>query len=157
MKQYGWVFAMVIGISAVAFGAEGLFTDYVDVTCRSIPPGRDALLQDGGQTLTLTNANNFAIVVDVQAHAPSPTQLKEGALPIPDAGWIRFDPATLRIPPHSKATSRIWIRVPEKRAYRKRWFQVMIWSHAHPDIPADVRVGAGLLSRVRFFVDPKAR
>jgi len=139
------------GAVNIAYAGNGFFTEYVDILSRAVPQNQEVSLHDASnQDLVLTNNSAIAVTVHVQALVPTSGQLKANAKAIPSLSWMRIEPSTFRIAPHSQGSCKIIVHVPPERRYRNHYYQVMIWSRARQDGASETAITAGLLSCVRF-------
>jgi hypothetical protein len=138
-------------LSAMPLKADGLSTPFTDVQVGGVQPGKPfTVTHSAAEGLLLQNLGSKPISVKVEAFPPAATDLRGGASPIPDLSWVRIEPAQLDIPPHGRALCRIQLHVPSQKIYRRKHYQVMIWSRSQPRGDSRVSLGAGLISRLRF-------
>jgi hypothetical protein len=145
----GFLFAICIVIPV--WSAEGLSTAFADVTADKVPLGVPYFVVGPGlKSLVLKNLGDQPIHVRIEAVMPRASQLRRGANAIPNLAWVDFRPSILDIPPKGERESEIVVTVPAEKKYRKRYYQVMIWSHATPIDQKGITVSAGLLSRLQI-------
>jgi hypothetical protein len=132
--------------------AEGLSTPFADVQVRGVRVGRPFKVVDSAaEGLMLQNLGNSSIRVRIEVFSPTTADLRGGAKPVPDISWVRVQPHEVEIPANGHVVCRVELVVPDKRIYRKKLYQAMIWSRTAPKAQDKVTtVGAGLISRLRF-------
>lgn len=136
--------------------ATGLSTSFADIQVSDVPLGQAYDLgEQNEQHLDLKNLGDQPLRVVIRARAPIPSELEQSALPIPDLSWIRIRPSHLMLDPQESAYADVIITVPKGNQYRRKTYQVMIWSQANfLEEAGGVRMNPALLSRLRFTTRP---
>jgi hypothetical protein len=143
--------AFALSIAAPLRAAEGLSTEFADVMVDNIPLGvAYKVIGPGLKGLALRNLGDKMVRVQVDALTPSAAQLRRGAAPIPDVSWIQIHPTVVEVAPRTERECEILVTVPAQKKFRKRHYQVMLWSHGVPTGEKGMTVSAGLLSRLQF-------
>jgi len=136
---------------ATAWAAEGLSTAFADVTLHHVPLGvAYKVIGSAKKSLLIRNLGDKTVRVEVDVLPPDLKQLRRGAAAIPDVRWVQVHPAILDLPPHAEREYEVFLSVPDEDQYRKRLYQVMLWSHSIPTGGEGITVSAGLLSRLQF-------
>jgi len=81
---------------------------------------------------------------------PQPTDLRGGAVALPDPQWIVVEPDDFDVAPHAQMDCDLVITIPDKAEYRGKLFQAMIFSKGAPVKQKNITFSTGLLSRLRF-------
>ena len=124
---------------------------FVDVQVEGVPLATAfPVSSSAGEGLLLKNTDDSALEVHVEVLQPTTGDLRGGALPIPDVHWIKIVPDRFELPAHGEATCHVTLFIPGHRAYRRKYYQAMIWSHTEPMDGQGVGLSAGLISRLRF-------
>jgi hypothetical protein len=148
------MFAFCSFLFALPLYADGLSTPFIDVQVVGVKVGKPfTVTHSSAEGLLLQNVGSSAVRVRVEVFPPSATDLKGGAVPIPDVNWVSIEPPVLDIPPQGRALCRIQLKVPPQNRYRRKYYQAMIWSRTEPRSGQAVSIGAGLISRLRFKTD----
>lgn len=143
----------LIGLIAVPLWAQstGISTPFADVEVRDVPLGKVFVVKhSSGDGLSLQNLGAEAVPLRIQVIPPSTTDLRGGAEVIPDVSWVQVTPDRLVLPPQGRALCRVTLQVPREKAYQRKYYQAMIWSHTEPQDKKTVSMSAGLISRLRF-------
>ena len=143
-----WVCA--IAAVSTTYG-EGLSTPFADVEMQAVALGQSYVVRDAeGHGLRVKNLGASPIRVVIDVLTPQRAQLRPGAEPIPDVHWVEVHPVVLELGAHEEKESVITLRVPRNKTFRRRYFQVMIWSRGSPSQAQGMSISAGLLSKLRF-------
>jgi hypothetical protein len=144
-------FLFLLGLLASAVSANKLSTPFADVQVKGVQVGKPFFVtHSAGDGLILQNGASWPVNVRVDVVQPGTTDLRGGAEAIPDIRWVKVTPNQVDIPANSRAMCRVEITVPEKKIYRNKHYQVMLWSRSQPKGSQHVSIGAGLISRLRF-------
>jgi hypothetical protein len=142
---------MLAAMSLPVIGvADRLSTPFVEVVVAEVPVGMPYDLAAHRQPrIELLNQSQAPLSLEISALVPRAEQLKGSAQPIPSLAWISLKPDHLLIDEHDEATCNVVLTIPNERRYRKKTYQVMIWSRSMPK-SGGLTVGAGVLSRLIF-------
>src|SRR5262249_42932862 len=152
-RRFGLTGFLILICLGSSFAAEGLSTSFVDIQINGVPLGKPYVVRNSqGEGIHLRNLGKELKRVQIQILTPAPGDLRGGAQPIPDTGWVKVDPVMLDIPGGAVGQSQILLTVPRDKAYRGKTFQVMIWSHSVALDGHSMEIGTGLLSRLRFTI-----
>ncbi|MGQ0645003.1 MAG: hypothetical protein ACT4O3_05880 [Elusimicrobiota bacterium] len=126
----------------------GLTTRYVDVVLDGLQTGRAYdISRSDSQVFSITNPGSEPLTVAVEPQSPLPGGLKPGYEPVPDASWIKIDPARFPLAPGETRSARVTLTVPADPRWTGRHFQASLWTRT-----VEGPITAGLRSRVRFSV-----
>lgn len=146
-------------IGGILFGAiltppvrasEGISTPFVDIQVSGVVPGKAQELLDLPTAFRIRNLGSSPLRVVVQTRSPRAPERLGDAEAIPDPRWLVVQPDTFALGPHQEMECHLEIRVPRKRAFAHRQFQVMLLTQSRPELQEGVALGAGLLSSLRF-------
>lgn len=151
MKMFKLLFAIVVsGMSSSTALADGMSTPFADIQMSGVVLGKPTPIVDvQGHGLRLQNLADYPIRVIIAPSPALPEQLKGGAEKLPNENWLTVSSSEITIEPHSEAEVAVTLTIPNKRAYRKKLFQVMLWSRTIPERDGGVSINAGILSRIR--------
>jgi hypothetical protein len=131
--------------------ADGLSTSFADVQLNQVPVGVDYPVNSSmGPGLLLKNLGKSSLLVVVDVLQPGSGDLRGGAKAIPDIHWVQVTPAQLELPAHGQGRFLVTLKVPSEKRFRRRYYQVTLWSHSKPVSGQGVGIGIGLQSRLRF-------
>lgn len=149
MRSLMW-WASGLGVAA----AVGLSTPFFDVRVGPVAPGIPFhVAGPAGRGLLITNIGADPIDVEAKVRMPDRLELKPGARPVPDTGWVQIHPRQLRIAPHQSRSFDVTLHVPHGASSADGFYQVMIWTVTLPNGAArPLTVSGGLLSRICFEV-----
>lgn len=144
--------AVVIAcLGGIARAAEGIATDFGNVTLNNIPQGTPFTLAQ--RPVRVTNHGGEPVDVQFEAATPEASRLLPGYEAVPDLGWVSFKPGRVNgIKPDATEGSVLTLSVPAGAAYAGRKFQVDLFLHT---TGAGVHaVSMGLKPRLCFAVAP---
>lgn len=152
MRRFALImFGGLLAVAAPALATEGISTTFVKVVARDVPLGKTVPINGRiGPGLSVINQGDVKLFVTVDVLTPTKDQLRRGAEPIPDVSWLQLIPNTFELEPHEAYTLDAELTVPNKREYRKKHYQVMIWIHAAPQENQGLIIGGGLLTWMRI-------
>lgn len=101
--------------------------------------------------LSVTNTGDNPVILKVEPLVPGPSELRQGADPIPDKAWISAKPDSFTLAPRETKAVEIILTIPQDEALFNRKFQVNFWSHTLPQ-PGNF-LAYGISSRIIFSVD----
>jgi len=134
-----------------ALHAVGLSTPFADVKIEQVPLGKKFMVtHSAADGVSLMNLDDQPVKVRLTAAKPGPTELRDGALPIPSLDWVRIEPDAAVIPPHGQALFKVFLKVPNSKEFADRYYQVMIWTRGEVSRSQGIGLTAGLISRLRF-------
>lgn len=151
MKRRAYLAVLLSFLIAGETAAEGLSTTFVMVTVPDVPLGQSVPLRDrAGRDVVVNNLGKDPLIVRTAIRPPQKHRLLDGAKVIPDISWIHVEPSEQIIPGGSSATFRLTVRVPKKKKYTGKYYQVAVRIRGEPPSNASVVLGGGLLTRLRF-------
>jgi len=102
--------AALVSISSPALAQdEGWSVSPGEVTVTGIRLGESASFP-----ITLLNNNDYPLSISLAAELPLPHMIRPGYIPIPDTGWIGFDPVELDLAPHSRQEVTVRVAIPSQ-------------------------------------------
>src|SRR5258708_936119 len=83
--------------------ADGLSTSFADIDVGNVVLGRpQKVLDHAGRSLTIKNLGAAPVRVVIDVVVPQPAQLRPGAQPIPDVGWLEARPNVVNLGAHEE-------------------------------------------------------
>jgi hypothetical protein len=154
----GFAVFVLVGIASNKARAGGLSTQLGEVVIENLQIGQTYnLRQLANLSLTVTNTSDYGVDLRMDILLPDGSELKHGAVPIPDTSWIKLSQNLFKLNPYEKASSDIIISIPDDEQYLGEKYQVTIWSHTLGGGGA-MFLAYGLKSRIIFTTDTvKAR
>jgi hypothetical protein len=125
---------------------RGLSTTFVEVQLGGVPiAGRYAL---DLKPIDVANNSGLVMTIHLEALVPRPDELRGGYDPIPDPGWIQFEPRDFTISPGGRGSSRVVIYTPDDTRLTGRKFEAALFIRGvAAESPS---VGVGLKPRLYF-------
>ena len=110
--------------------AGGLSTHLGEAVIENLQIGQTYNLKNlANLRLIVTNTSDYAVDLKMDVLLPGSSELKNGAIPIPDTSWVKLSQNFFTLGPNEKASSDIIISIPDDDRYLGKKYQVMIWSH----------------------------
>lgn len=142
----------VAGVSPPATAKQGLSTNFVEVLVEGVPAGSRYAIAE--KLVDVKNNGDEPMRVKLEAEEPTAGLMRPGYEPIPDPGWVGFEPRTIEIKPGETVTAKAVIYAPDDPAYVGKRFQAMVFIHPVEGAGA-VGVAVGLKPRLMFSIAPK--
>jgi hypothetical protein len=148
-------FGLLSAICAAApVEAGGLSTPLGEVVIENLQVGQTYRLKDlANLTMQVANNSDQSVELQMDIVAPSESELKQAASPIPSVTWLTLGEQLFSIDPGGLAATDIYLTVPDDDAYLGGKYQVMIWSHTIARPGQGMTLAYGLKSRIIFTVD----
>jgi hypothetical protein len=140
------------GVCAPAAAKQGLSTNFVEVLVEGVPAGSRYVIAE--KLVDVKNNGDEAVRVKLEAEEPTAGLMRPGYEPIPDPGWVGFEPRTIEIKPGETVTAKVVLYAPDDPAYVGKRFQAMLYIHPVEGAGA-VGVAVGLKPRLMFSIAPK--
>ena len=155
MKRQRWKAGLLTAALAAPAGLRsaraeiGLGARFGDVILENVQPGRTYDLREAAH-VPFGVENRGDADSDATVEFEKPTRLAEGYEAVPDPGWFKAIPSSIRIGAHSIGYFDLLLTVPEDPALKGRNFQVNVKARL---------AGEGMFSlavdnRVRFSIGP---
>jgi hypothetical protein len=114
-----------------AAGRAGTSPDGADVRLPSLAIGKTySTWRMSEPPLVLRNPTDDTVRVHVEILVPARHELRAGALPVPDRGWVELEAADLVLAPHGAARTDIRFTLPYEPEIAGHLYQVDLWSTA---------------------------
>lgn len=156
MKKTG-LKALLLGLAAFAgqsaWGSitQSISTTFVEVLVEGAPLASRYAVE--GKLVDVTNKGETTLFMRFDALAPSPSELRAGYEPIPDIGWVGFEPRTVEVAPGETKSTKVVLYLPESPEFAGRRFQTMLFIHSDP--AKGSMAAMGLKPRLLFSVADK--
>jgi hypothetical protein len=151
MNRFSFIIICTMSWWASPAWSTGLSTSFVDVVARNVPLGTTYRVTEApGNGLLLWNPGDDPIIVNIQVLTPTDEQLRRGAAPIVDPSWVTIQPSSFTLLGHAHQRCDVILNIPNDRHYRKKHYQVMVWSRGSPQDARGFTLSAGVLSRLRI-------
>lgn len=138
-------------IRPAAAGGPGIASTFVEVLAEGVPVASRYVVE--GKPVDARNKGEDPVRLRFDAEVPTPSLMRAGYEPVPDAAWIGFEPRELDCAPGATVSSKAVIYVPDDDSLVGRRFQAMVRTHQTGPIPGGVAVA--LLTRLEFTVAPR--
>lgn len=133
--------------------AGGLSTNLGEVVIEGLERGkRYGLKELANIPLSVVNRGDDTVIVKIDPLIPDSTELRWGASPIPDPGWISVETDSLVLLPGQMGVTDVFIQLPDDVWVCTKKFQVVLWSRTIPR--PGVFLACGLKSRIIFSTAP---
>lgn len=158
--RYSRICRAARGALVLAFGllvptgawAGGLRCSLGEVVINNLKIGQSYSLQTlANLPLSVTNTGDQTTTVRIDALVPDPSELRQGALPVPSATWAMARPDSFVLAPKQTRLVELKLLIPDDERLFGKKFEVIYWSHTLAQ-PGDL-LASGLKSRVIFTID----
>jgi hypothetical protein len=152
------IYAIFLSFLALAAGsaaqAGGLSTQLGEVVVENLQIGQTYNLKElANLSLIVTNTCDHAVDLRMDVLSPDSSELRQGAEPIPDTGWVRLSRNLFELEANEKAVSEIILSIPDDERQLGKKYQVTIWSHTLGGEGSGMFLAYGLKSRLIFTTD----
>ena len=105
----------VVTLSLLPAAAQegGRVSELAEVRIPSVAIGRTySTWHLSGTPVVVRNTSNDTVCIHLDAVIPARHDLRRGALPVPDRGWIHIEASDFVVPPHSEAQTDVRLTLP---------------------------------------------
>ena len=135
MKWIGFILAAVLATAFTVMMphsliAGGLSTQLGEVVVANLQIGQTYnLMELANLQMAVTNTGADVVNLKMDVLQPETEELRLGAAIIPDASWVTLSQNSFTVGSMQRASSDIFISIPDEAQYLAKKFQVIIFPH----------------------------